>query len=243
MHREKISSPTKFYASREDSIPHKSIHIARRFQTLRNLCIARRFHPSQIFLCIARRFHPSQNFMHREKIPSLANLNIAGRYSCPSSNHALPEKESCISKEISIPQRQLTLLPRREIECRHGGRHCLPFKLHFYADEFYLSLCQEYSKGWISSKKSKKDYKKNRCKPLQQERNTSWNLLETGLGLTSTKCNCTSLQRSCVRSKLGLSIFVVHDFFHQSYTTKGTAVDTQFWPNILKIRDFEALFI
>ena len=76
--------------------------------------------------------------------------------------------------------------------------------------------------------------KKNRCKPLKQGRNTSWNLLETGMGFTSTTCNRTSLQRSCVRSKLGLSIFVVHNFFHQSYTTKGTAVDTKFWPNIFK---------
>ena len=38
------------------------------------------------------------------------------------------------------------------IQCQHGRRHCLPFKLHFYNDEFYLSLFPEHPKGWILQK-------------------------------------------------------------------------------------------
>ena len=116
MHREKISYLTEIYASQEEFIPCRIYafvgifscpakdHASRfNFHALGedfiprwNLCIARRFH---IFrnLCIARRFHPSQN------------LRIAGWYSCPARNHALPEKELCMPREIFTPQHQLHL--------------------------------------------------------------------------------------------------------------------------------------
>ena len=74
-HHEKISFFANFYASREDSIPRKSLHIARRFYTLR-------------ILCSARRSHPSQNFMHPEKISSLAKFEHRGKI-------FMPCKQSC----------------------------------------------------------------------------------------------------------------------------------------------------
>ena len=41
---------------------------------------------------------------------------------------------------------------RRTTKCRRDKRYCLPLKLHFYADKFYLNLCREHPKGWILRK-------------------------------------------------------------------------------------------
>jgi len=57
---------------------------------------------------------------------------------------------------------------RRTIKCQHGKRHCLPFELHFYANEFYLSLCREHKK-WLILKTN------HRYGRHQKGCSTTWN--------------------------------------------------------------------
>ena len=75
MHREKIQFLAKVYISQEDFIPCR-IYVSREDLI-----------PCKI-LCIARRSHPSQNFIHREKIPSLAKFAHRGKI-------LMPRKQSC----------------------------------------------------------------------------------------------------------------------------------------------------
>ena len=57
---------------------------------------------------------------------------------------------------------------RSAIKCQHSKRHFLPFELYFYANEFYLNLRQEHSKGWILQKQSRM------CRWHKKGCNTTW---------------------------------------------------------------------
>ena len=61
-------------------------------------------------------------------------------------------------------------MKKRATKCQYGKRHYLSFELHFYANKFYLSLCQEHPKGWILQKKI------YRCGRHQNKCSTTWTL-------------------------------------------------------------------
>ena len=193
-----------------------------------NSCIARRFHPSQKFtyrkkisylsefmhrekisflakfyasredpiprkiLCIARRFHPSQIWISREHIHALQAIMHCQKRIVHLKGNIYPSMSidvKCRGEKLRVDK----------VEDTVSHLNCI-----FKMTSFILVFVKSIRKDEFLQKKRLKKTKKNRCKVLQQGRNTSLNLLETGLGLTSTTCNHTSLQRSCVQLKLDL---------------------------------------
>ena len=76
-------------ASREDIIPRKK-------------------------LCIVRDFIHHRNYASREDFIPCKNLRITGRYSYLVRNHELPERESCIQRDISASPQHLYFLTSSE---------------------------------------------------------------------------------------------------------------------------------